>query len=247
MNDAAADDRTLAQLRPPSRTRYFDGKLLTARDLERDQAYSRGADAQLARLVLGGGVVCGLAVTTASDGGQPGVRIEAGLALDHWGRRIVVPEDVEFIPLAPVDRDDEPSSPGARSELTVWLRRQTREAEIVPGLGPDTLEQAEAGAWIEGYSLEVCAGAPPAANRGCSEAVFDLLCEGRPGEALQHLAAATCADPPTDPSVVLAGISVGPGGELTVNAAPRVVVPTNLLLLELIARLAARVEASFGG
>jgi hypothetical protein len=251
MNEPAADDRALAQLRPPCRNRYFDGRILTARDLEREQAYGRGADAQLARLVLGGGVVCGLAVTAASEGGQQGVRVGAGLALDPWGRRIVVPDDVELIPLVPVDRGEEPSSPGARSQLTVWLRQQTREAEIVPrpvpDERPDPVEQSEAGAWVEGYCLEVRAGAPPAAPRGCSEAALELMREGRLDEALHHLAAATCAAPPTDPSVVLAGISVGEGGELTVQAGQRVVVPTNVLLLELIASLASFVEASFGG
>src|SRR5687768_13214566 len=99
MNPHASDDRLLAQLHPPRRNRYFYGKLLDAPHLELEQDYGRSADAQLALHVLGAGVLCGLDVTPIVSGDQRGLRIGAGLALDGWGRQIVVPDDVELLPL----------------------------------------------------------------------------------------------------------------------------------------------------
>jgi hypothetical protein len=62
-------DRRLAELHHPRRNRYFFGKLLAASDLEMEQDYYiRDADAQLARHVLGAGVVCGLDVTAGHAG-----------------------------------------------------------------------------------------------------------------------------------------------------------------------------------
>jgi len=75
-----AHDRRLTELHAPRRNRFFSGKLLSPDDLEREQDYGRAAEAQLSRLVLGAGVVCGLEVTVADDGG--GVRVGPGLALD---------------------------------------------------------------------------------------------------------------------------------------------------------------------
>ena len=57
------------------------------------------------------------------------------------------------------------------------------------------------------------------------------------------LARAACGAPAPDPGVTLATIAPGADGGLTVDArAARAVVPTNIVLLQLIACLAARVE-----
>lgn len=47
---------------PIERNRYFYGKLLTVRDFEVEQNYSRRKSQLLSRLSLGAGVVCGLGV-----------------------------------------------------------------------------------------------------------------------------------------------------------------------------------------
>jgi hypothetical protein len=57
MTSSGSDDRRLAALHAPRRNRYYAGKFLAVSDLEMEQEYLRGADAQLARLVLGAGVV----------------------------------------------------------------------------------------------------------------------------------------------------------------------------------------------
>jgi hypothetical protein len=57
MTSTEFDDRRLAGLHAPRRNRHYAGKLLAMSDLGMEQDYLRGADAQLARHVLGAGVV----------------------------------------------------------------------------------------------------------------------------------------------------------------------------------------------
>jgi len=226
-------DRHLAALHPPRRNRYFAGKTLAVADLEMEQDYVRGADAQLTRLVLGAGVVCGLDVTAGDRGGRPGIRIGPGLALDPWGRRIVVSRDVEVaLPAPPL-----PAS------MVVRLRYAAHEADFAPSPLGDGEDGSEAGTWVEGHRVEIHEGAAPPVTGQCSEATLELIRTGQVGQALALLARAACAEPASDPSVTLATITADADGALTIDAhAARAVVPTNVALLQLIACLAARVE-----
>lgn len=220
-----AHDRRLTELHAPRRNRYFSGKLLSPDDLEREQDYLRGADAQLNRLVLGAGVVCGLEVGVAGDGGS--IRVEPGLALDGWGRRIVVPRRCD-VPL--------PAEPPA--SMVVRLCLEAREGDPTPAPEGD-----EAGSWIEGHRVEVREGRAPARADHAAAAAVELAGAGRLDDALAALARAACAHPPRDPCVTLATLTATNDGRLAVDAsAPRAVVPTNLVLLALVAALAARVE-----
>ena len=74
-------------LSTPTRNRYFSGRLLTAEDLTQEQEYLATKRRLTNRLLHGWGVVAGLDVTV-TDG--PAVTVSAGLALDGWGREIVV-------------------------------------------------------------------------------------------------------------------------------------------------------------
>jgi hypothetical protein len=227
-------DRRLAELHHPRRNRYYAGRLLAASDLETEQDYVRGADAQLARHVLGAGVVCGLDVTAGRAGDRPGIRVGPGLALDGWGRRIVVPRDVE---VALPARAPLPAS------MIVRLRHAAHEADFVPSPLGDDEDGSEAGTWVEGHRVEIRAGTAPPVTGGCSEATLELIRTGEVGQALALLATAACAEPASDPGVTLATITADADGALTIDAhAARAVVPTNVALLQLIACLAARVE-----
>jgi len=235
MTSTAADDRRLAGLHAPRRNRYYTGKLLTPSDLEMEQDYLRGADAQLARHVLGAGVVCGLEVT-AGDG--PSIHVGAGLALDGWGRRVVVPCAVEVALPAQVPR---PAS------MVVRLRYEAHEADLAPSVLGDDEERSEAGTWIEGHRVEIVEGAAPATAGGCSAATLELIRAGQVAQALALLARASCAGPARDPAVTLAAITTAADGAVTIDAgAARAVIPTNVVLLQLIACLAARVEECCG-
>jgi hypothetical protein len=233
MTSSGSDDRRLAALHAPRRNRYYAGKTLAVADLETEQDYLRGADAQLARLVLGAGVVCGLDVTARDAGGRPGIHVSPGLALDPWGRRIVVARDVEV---------DLPAQAPLPASMVVRLRYVAHEADFAPSLAGDDQDCSQAGTWVEGHRVEIREGTGPATAE-CSEAMLELVRAGRVAEALSALARAACAAPPTDPGVPLATVTVGADGGLTVNAhGARAVVPTNVVLLQLIACLAARVE-----
>jgi hypothetical protein len=236
MSSPDSHDRRLAALHAPRRNRYFAGKLLDPAGLQMEQEYSRGADAQLSRLVLGAGVVCGLEVTAGGSGDERGIRVSPGLALDGWGRRIVVPCETDVVAL--------PADAPRPATLLVRLRYHAHAADPVPVPVPaDTDEEdgSQAGTWIEGYRVEIREGTAPA--DGGTEIALELIRAGQVADALAALARTACAAPVSDPGVTLATITASADGGLTVDAVgPRAVVPTNLVLLQLIAGLAARME-----
>lgn len=71
------------------RPHYFAGKLLTAEDLELEQAYHIERRRLLNRILHGAGVVSGL---TVGEGAGETVTVEPGFALDPRGREILVCE-----------------------------------------------------------------------------------------------------------------------------------------------------------
>ena len=107
------------------RNRYFHGKLMTARDMEAEQTYHASRLHTVARHVLGQGVVCGLRAAVESDDGgtesdEVTVRVDPGVALDCWGRPVVVRD--------PVRTSHRP----AGEELYVYLAQRECDKESVP-------------------------------------------------------------------------------------------------------------------
>jgi hypothetical protein len=184
MHSHPSDDRRLIELQAPRRNRYFNGKLLAPSDLALEQDYGRGSDAQLANLVLGAGVLCGLDVTAVSSGSELGVHVSPGVALDGWGRRIVVPDDVDIVPLKVTDEGGEPLGLDAPvpPELVVKLCYREWQAESMPALASDPSaegnEATEAGQWIESYRIDVRAGAVGPSGLACTDRVLDLMRAG---------------------------------------------------------------------
>ncbi|ASS75487.1 hypothetical protein CIG75_11190 [Tumebacillus algifaecis] len=78
---------------PFERNRYFYGKLLTVRDFESEQTYFNDKRRLLNRLLYGTGVIAGLQVIRVDE---RSFSLQAGVALDHLGREIVVPEPMTF-------------------------------------------------------------------------------------------------------------------------------------------------------
>jgi hypothetical protein len=76
-----------------SRPLWFDGRFLTARDLQREQTYFMTRQADLAGAV-GGGVVRGLWVHPGSK--ATNLRVEKGFGIASGGERIVLVQDVDL-------------------------------------------------------------------------------------------------------------------------------------------------------
>ncbi|MCM1284026.1 MAG: hypothetical protein NC180_09430 [Muribaculaceae bacterium] len=76
---------------PFERNHYYYGKLLGVEDFEAEQRYMNDKRRLINRFMHGCGVVCGLSVVQVAE---DAVSVEAGLALDHAGREIMVDEPV---------------------------------------------------------------------------------------------------------------------------------------------------------
>jgi hypothetical protein len=91
-------------LATPRRNRFFHGKMMDVYHFEMETAYGIAMRRLLNRLVIGDGVVCGLDVVRGDDTAT--IRVTSGVAIDGWGREIVVPVDTApvAIPAALIDR-----------------------------------------------------------------------------------------------------------------------------------------------
>jgi hypothetical protein len=100
---------------PPTRNRYFYGKLLDVFHFELEQKYFNSKRWMLNRLVSGYGVVCGLGVQLGPD--NQSVVVLPGIAIDRCGREIIVCQksDPLSLPAPPAPPANQPPSatPGA--------------------------------------------------------------------------------------------------------------------------------------
>lgn len=80
-----------AKMYPFERNHYFYGKLLSVEDFELEQKYMNDKRRLINRFLFGSGVVTGL---TVIDVDEQTVSLEAGFALDCWGREIFIDEPV---------------------------------------------------------------------------------------------------------------------------------------------------------
>ena len=232
--DDTADLR-LAGLHPPRRNRYATGALLGADDFETEQDYHRGARMRPARLGLGAGVVCGLDVAAGDGDGR--LSISPGLAMDAWGREIVVPDRFD------IRRVRERAPCSAPMAVRIRYRERAREPVPTPAPGePAGSSAAEPRTWVEGFAVSLEPQAAGASPVGCGAEVLDLVRRGALSEALDALGRDACADPPADPSIVLAGVCMNADGSIVVDRRPRQVAATSSSLLQLIACLVALLD-----
>jgi hypothetical protein len=94
------------------RNRYFYGKLLDVFHFELETDYMNGKRALLNRLVTGWGVVCGLDVLIVDEGDA--IYVTQGVALDQWGREIIVPKDTRPLALPDPGWETAPSPTGGK-------------------------------------------------------------------------------------------------------------------------------------
>jgi hypothetical protein len=93
-------------LRQFEKNRFFQGKLMTPRDMQVEQEYHAERLHTLARHTLGTGIVRGLSIRAVEEiEGELSVTIAPGLAIDGRGRPIVV--DSETTKVVPAPTNDE--------------------------------------------------------------------------------------------------------------------------------------------
>jgi hypothetical protein len=254
MTCAGTNGTSLAQLQAPRRNRYFYGKLLDVLHLTMEQQYAIAGSAHLNRLNFGPGVLCGLGVTALNRDDGHGVRVESGVAFDALGRRIVVPDAIELLPLQLTDDCGLPVQPQPdklSGSLMLSICYRECEADFAPALVPDPVcngsTRCEAGTWVESYSLVVRKPdePPDRVTHACRKEVMEKLKAGDVQSALCILAA-VCPPVDEDICVPLAVVEVADDGSASVplekQCPTRPTVPTNLALLDLIACLAQRIE-----
>ncbi len=138
----------------PKRNNYFYGKLLDEMHLKLEQQYIIGKRAQLNRLALGSGVLCGLRVEP--DGAF--IKVSAGIAIDGFGREIVVPGPVR-VDTSKVTEDCCTTRPRLADETTLYLKLCYREcsSDYVPAIVTDCLpeDRCAPSTIVESYCLEL--------------------------------------------------------------------------------------------
>jgi hypothetical protein len=207
----------LDELAAPKRNHYFYGKLLDEMHLRLEQNYFNGKRALLNRLALGAGVLCGLRVEP--DGKF--VKVSAGVAIDGFGREIIVPESLRLDP-AKISGPCGTTRDRAAAEKTIYLKLCYRECktDFEPALVSDCLPQQQCApsTIVESYCLELGVDAPPPPPAH-NEALCKALHDGQTPEAKRDLVnaelAKTCGKVVGDGCIALATIHLDDGGNVT--------------------------------
>jgi hypothetical protein len=193
------------------RPNFFSGQLLTAVDLEEEQSYHREKNKQHNRYLHGSGVVCGLWVVPADPAKPRSVMVKPGLALDSWGREIVVPEPIEF----------ELGEQSRRTDsVYVVLEYRERPSDPVPVLDErvndnDKEERITPTRILETYQLAL-RRKPPEVNDSISQQLCELVIKAQRQEMgavrlhalLCELVSQPCQPCGPDPAVTLARINL---------------------------------------
>jgi hypothetical protein len=225
-------------LATPVRNNYFYGKLLDVYHFQLEADYLNGKRWLLNRLVSGYGVVCGLDVQL-TDGGKA-IVVTPGLAIDKWGREIVVPEQSSPLPIpaevvgleaargrqrrerrqeAHYQQEEGPKQKDHEDEderfVHLVLCYHECESDPAPVLAGEcgSEEACAPGSVKERYCLDIRPGeAPPIAIWDCR--IPDVIQRGELDyETLVRWVTQDCAEMPDDPCIPLANLRVAPDDE----------------------------------
>jgi hypothetical protein len=223
-------------LQKPVRNRFFFGKKLDVLQFEREQNYFNAKRWLLNRLVSGFGVVCGLNVIWADRSKRDAILVRPGLAIDKWGREIIVSHDSMPVKVAPPAKGE--TRPGDELFVYICLEYLECEADPAPVLSsecnggqrcmPDTIQ--------ERYKIKVVPGRAPELGRRCQ---IPDLADDDTGEIDYEIMAKWISEkcPPLaeDPCIPLAEIEFDEHGHCeAIDITVRPIVYTNDLLFEMI-------------
>ncbi|MCE7937012.1 hypothetical protein DCC79_00385 [bacterium] len=196
----------------PLRNNYFHGKMMDAYHFQLETHYHNHLRSMLNRLVIGRGVVCGLNVTHRQDCDgceepeTPVIDIAHGVAIDAWGRPIVVPSDVKCLPIpkdriiealelteeyggagtasrhvghGPPGKDDDDDEKGPNGWVQVLIGYHECQVDPVPVLAGDCHggQSCNAGTIREWYKFDFRAGRSQRIDLHCN--IPDVVTRGR--------------------------------------------------------------------
>lgn len=138
---------------PLERNHYFYGKLLTVREFELEQKYTRSAAQLMHRLVFGAGVVCGMSVSAGDDST---LLIESGMAIDYLGRMVALEEPL----LRKLQMIDGQETLRDKESAYLCLKYQETNREPVNAVGASTGESRQYNVTREGAQLYLTAEEP---------------------------------------------------------------------------------------
>ena len=195
-------DDLARQLSPPLLNAYFHGQLLSAEGLEQEQLYGRYRSALLASMLVpsvGGAVLQGLEVAqqAADKGGAATLTVNPGVAIDGYGRLVVVPD-----PKAPAGNGN--LSGGAMLPLAGYLPQNVttpqsfdlvlyhalipvQESPVLAGDSGGGVPEYAASLHRQGYRLDLVPPSPPPATTSYADALFPFeppaaFAAGRPAK-----------------------------------------------------------------
>lgn len=212
--------RGLGTLSSPQRNHYFYGKLMDVPHFEMEQWYGNKKRWLLNRLGLGYGILCGLGLTIKENK----VCIAPGVAIDRYGREIIVPHEVCLDPWAVTDecgrQGSTPLSKTEEHQVYLCLAYKECQTDFMPVLVTDcnVKEDCLPGTTVESYALLIKEGKVPKPKR------MEALCKILNSEATesvkrtklcQLLAKETCSTKEeSDICVVLGSVTLKSDGTI---------------------------------
>jgi hypothetical protein len=223
------------ELTSTRRVNYYTGMLLSEADLRQEQSYQREKSRQHLRYLHGYGTVCGLQVVPYGSEKPAFIKVEPGLALDRWGREIIVPQAAEL------DLEAYAHDAGGALFVVLEYKETPVDQHPTPGAVPEA-ETSSPARVLETFELLV-RDKPPETSRHSNTGFNEILKKARSGkldaERLHQLLCEYVIQPcepcASDPGVALAKVTFPPKGPVTRvdidNCTYRpIALPTNLLM-----------------
>jgi hypothetical protein len=208
MNASQTATERGAELQTPVRNRYYYGKLLDVYHFELETDYLNAKRWLLNRCVIGWGVVCGLNVEACQEPNK--ITIAPGVAIDRWGREIVVPKMTAPIAIPPDVLHNAAHEEGQDDRgpcLHVLLCYHECDSDPAPVLAGDcdTAQSCEPGAIREQFRVIFRPGGLPPIRLECR--IPDAIRNGKIDyAALAHWVSRPCPRPADDPCIPIANI-----------------------------------------
>lgn len=233
-------------LSAPERNHFFYGLLMDVARFEKDARYANAKRSLINRMIVGRGVVCGLNVEADGDN----IVVSPGIAIDGWGREIILPEARSLNPHTLTDNEGTPTGTNAAdgAVVSVCLAYTETNTDPVPVLVADcdTPGNCAPSTVLESVAIVVRETQDPAPEPPGCELGQDFPLPANPDlhSILVNRLANGCPEwtTPGDPCVALARVTLGTPNAID-TVAGRQLIYSNALLYELILCLAARVDS----